>query len=138
MRYKGSSAVISGAFISEPESDLEEGYFSVSAEAYKAIYGDENVFTDTESFINSIGPADMYSFDLDILDESPVKVFITKGKNSSVPSYSTGKSDSVEGVSLVGRTLQITDNCEFSLHIVDAKNSPIPSLHRLSQRRVTL
>lgn len=132
MRYKGSSAVISGAFISEPESDLEEGYFSVSAEAYKAIYGDENVFTDTESFINSIGPADMYSFDLDILDESPVKVFISKGKNTSVPTYSAGKSDSVEGVSLVGRTLQITDNCEFSLHIVDAKNNSTSVLFNIT------
>ncbi len=132
VRYKGNSAVIGGAFISEPESDLEEGYFSVSAEAYKSLYGAENVFTDTESFINSIGPADMYSFDLDILDESPVKVFITKGKNSSVPSYSTGKSDSVEGVSIVGRTLQITDNCEFALHIVDAKNNSTSVLFNIT------
>ena len=132
VRYKGNSAAINGAFISEPESDPDEGYFSVSAEAYKAIYGAENVFTDSESFINSIGPADMYSFDLDILDESPVKVFITNGKDASAPSYSTGKSDSVEGVSIIGRTLQITDNCKFALHIVDAKNNSTSVLFNIT------
>ncbi len=131
VRYKNSSAVISGAFISDPEPDSED-IFTVSAAAYKEIYGSENVYTDTESFINSIGPADLYSFDIETLDESPVKIFITADKNADVPSYSTGKSDTIEGVSLIGRTLQITDNCQFALHIVDAKNNSTSALFNIT------
>lgn len=74
----------------------------------------------TAEFIESIGWSSAYRFVIETADLSSVKLFIKDGLYvSEVPSYSTGVSDTIPGVSLQGRLLTVTEPASFTLFAVD-------------------
>ena len=56
-----------------------------------------------------------------------MKLILSKQIKESGITYNT-PSEQIEGVTLVGRTLQVEANCEFALYIVDEKNN-ITAIH---------
>lgn len=86
-------------------------------------YGEENVFYDMESFLQKMGWAESYLFRIDAEDESAVRLFVKTDADGPVPSYASGRSDTVEGVTLTGRTLQVDGNVSFALYAVDERGN---------------
>ena len=74
---------------------------------------------DTTAFLGAIGWAATYRFQIELVDDSDVKLFVKKGIFTSAPNYAVGGSDSISGVKLDGRVLEITNNAEFTLFAVD-------------------
>lgn len=74
---------------------------------------------DTTAFIEQIGWASTYRFQIELADENDVKLFIKKGLSADAPSYAFGSSDTISGVTLNGRILEIRENTEFTLFAVD-------------------
>lgn len=79
--------------------------------------------TDAAEFLSEIGWASVYRFQIELLDDSEVKLFIKRGHYNSAPDYVAGGSDSIDGVSLNGRVLEITENTAFTLFAVDEKGN---------------
>ncbi len=123
-KFQNETILLDGAFLYENEerkNALEDG--SSFFANYETIYGTDHIYDNVDDLLRQVAFAEKYIFTLEIGDENDVKIFIAKDKNAQVPDYNTGESDVIEGVSLVGRTLQITKNTEFALHLVDSKNN---------------
>ena len=78
---------------------------------------------DTTEFLGEIGWASGYRFQIEVLDDSNVKLFVKRGFYSGAPDYVAGGSDTIDGVSLSGRVLEITDIAEFTLFAVDEEGN---------------
>lgn len=118
--YNGSAQNIQAIF-TKSDSTRPEDADIVMAD-YSEIYG-EKVYSDIDLLLREIGWADSYVLDVDVLDENAVKLFITQDIYADVPDYKNGKSDTVDGVSLIGRTLEISKNTSFALHAVDKEGN---------------
>ena len=92
---------------------------------YAAIYGDNCYFTDMAELVASLGWAESYMFHLDVRDESKVKLILRTELYEDNITYQT-RSQSVDGVNLVGRTLEISKNTEFALYLVDEYDNVTP------------
>lgn len=95
---------------------------------YALRYGmteEECYYDDINEMIAGMGWSKSYMFHLDVYDESRVRLILSKDIVENGITYDTG-SETVEGVTLVGRTLQVTKNCEFALYIVDEENNITP------------
>lgn len=88
---------------------------------YKLLYGNDYYDNMTE-MVAGLGWADSYMFHFDVYDESRVKLILRNELYEENITYSTD-SQSVQGVSLVGRTLEVTENREFMLYLVDEENN---------------
>lgn len=86
---------------------------------------DEVYYDDINEMIANMGWSKSYMFHLDVHDDSRVKLILSNEIKESGITYTTA-SETVEGVSLVGRMLQVTENCEFALYIVDEENNITP------------
>lgn len=91
-------------------------------------YGAENVFTDMQDMTDKMFWAESYLLRVETADESAVRLFVKKNPSGpdavpDIPDYASGTSDAIKGVSLTGRTLQITENTEFVLYAVDEKGN---------------
>ncbi len=82
-----------------------------------------NALTDMDEFIKSLGWAEKYAFTIDVADENATKLFITTDIYGDVPKYDDGRSETIDGVSLMGRSLVVTKNVTFTLHVVDSENN---------------
>ncbi len=83
----------------------------------------ENAFGDIDEFIRSLGWAEKYTFTIDVADENATKLFITTDVYGDVPKYNNGTSETIDGVSIMGRSLVVTKNVKFALHVVDSENN---------------
>ena len=80
---------------------------------------DENIYTDMNAFLQKLGWGDAYRFQMDIADENDTRIFLSKDIYGDAPDYVTGVSDKIDGVTLVGRNLEVKKNAKFVMHIVD-------------------
>ena len=124
--YNADTQQIPAAYVTAPVRDvlspIEETMSQWTA-SWTEAYGAGNVFDNTDALISRFGWADSYRLELNVLDESSTKVFITAYDNLSAPAYSGGKSDTVEGVSLIGRSVVVRENSSFIIHVVDEKDN---------------
>ncbi|MBQ2973008.1 MAG: hypothetical protein IJE19_01510 [Clostridia bacterium] len=118
--YGGSTQNIQAVFTKSDSTRPEEA--GVIMPDYSISYG-EKVYGDIDLLLREIGWADSYVLDVDVLDENAVKLFVTQDIHAAVPDYSSGKSDVIDGVSLIGRTLEISKNTTFALHAVDKEGN---------------
>ena len=118
--YSGSAQNIEAVFTRSDSTRPEDA--GVIMPDYSVTYG-EKVYSNIDLLLREIGWADSYVLDVDVLDENTVKLFVTQDIYAAVPDYKNGKSDTVDGVSLVGRTLEISKNTSFALHVVDKEGN---------------
>ncbi len=118
--YSGSTQPIEAAYVKSDKTRPEDA--NIVPADYSSLYG-EKVYDDIDLLLREIGWADSYVLNVNVLDENSVKLFITEDVYAAVPDYNYGKSDTVDGVSLVGRTLEISKNTSFALHAVDKKGN---------------
>ncbi len=83
-------------------------------------YGPENVYTDVSAFLDRMSWGESFSFRVEVADESETKLFIKASGTTQAPSYASGASDTIEGVSLQGRTVIVSKNTAFELFVVDS------------------
>ena len=121
VKYKDGVIDLTGGYVLTDASRPTEAQAMLNN--YKAEYGDQDLYFDISEFISQVGWAETLILALDIIDENETRLFVSADVFADAPDYSTGTSDRVEGVSIVGRTLQIGQNCEFALHVVDSKNN---------------
>ncbi len=114
--YSGSTQPINAVYTDTDKSRPEDAGFVMAD--YSAVYG-EKVYDNIDMLLREIGWADSYVLNVNVLDENSVKLFVTQDIYAVAPNYSVGKSDEVDGVSLIGRTLEISKNTSFALHAVD-------------------
>lgn len=106
----------------------DSGQFTMFDYAFQYKLEDEEVYyTDLNEMIANMGWSKSYMFHLDVHDHSRVKLILSNDIREEGITYHT-KSETVDGVTLVGRALQVTKNCEFALYIVDEENN-ITALH---------
>ena len=117
--YSGGTQPIEAVYTSTDKSRPEEA--NIVMADYSAIYG-EKVYTDIDLLLREIGWADSYVLNVDVADENSVKLFVTQDAYT-IPNYKSGSSDTIEGVSLIGRTLEISKNTSFTLHAVDKQGN---------------
>lgn len=96
---------------------------------YTAVYGENCYFASVSELLTSLGWAESYMFHLDVRDESKVKIILRKDLYEENITYKT-ISQNLDGVSLVGRTLEISKNVEFALYLVDEYNNVTPIYFR--------
>lgn len=89
---------------------------------YTFNYGSGCYYSDMNELIANLGWADSYMFHLDVYDEHKVKLILRQEIHEENITYQTA-SETIEGVSLVGRTLEISKNAEFALYLVDEKGN---------------
>ena len=104
---------------------VEPGIYRTVLEDYD---GDEilesfDASTDATELLDKIGWASVYRFQIDLVDDSDVKLFVKRGLYTSAPDYVAGGSDTIDGVSLNGRVLEITENTKFTLYAVDEEGN---------------
>ncbi len=126
--YKPDVAI--GAFVTyNNKTNSSENYYKSIDESRpedSLIYLNElskNALTDMDEFIKSLGWAEKYAFTIDVADENATKLFITTDIYGDVPKYDKGTSETIDGVSLMGRSLVVTKNVTFVLHVVDSENN---------------
>lgn len=123
--YNGDTQPVLAAYLNAPDRSADSPISEAASEwkqAWTDAYSAEMIFRDSSELIACYGWADTYRLDLNILDESATKVFITAADNADAPAYS-GKSDAVEGVTLIGRSVAVTQNVGFYIHVVDAEGN---------------
>lgn len=118
--YSGSTQPINAVYTDTDKSRPEDAGFVMAD--YAAVYG-EKVYDNIDMLLREIGWADSYVLDVSAFDENSVKLFVTQDIYASAPNYATGRSDEIDGVSLIGRTLEISKNTSFALHVVDNKGN---------------
>lgn len=126
--YKPDVAV--GAFVTyNNKTNASENYYKSVDETRpedSLVYLNElskNALIDMDEFIKSLGWAEKYAFTIDVADENATKLFITTDIYGDVPKYDEGTSETIDGVSLMGRSLVVTKNITFALHVVDSENN---------------
>lgn len=83
-------------------------------------YGDGYTVTeDTSSFIDKMGFAAQYRFNVYAADESAVKLIAKSGLVTDSPKFNE-QGDSIDGVNVSGRAVDITKNVQFTLFAVDS------------------
>lgn len=110
---QGKSSQIPGVYL---QSRLEN---AAVIYGYEDAYGAENIFSDMRPFLAKMSWANSYTFRVGVEDQSKVRLFVKQELSETAPDYETGTSDSIEGVSLTGRTLTVSQNVEFVVYAVD-------------------
>ncbi|MDO5586500.1 MAG: Ig-like domain-containing protein, partial [Clostridia bacterium] len=83
-------------------------------------YGDGYTVTeDTSSFVDKMGFASQYRFNVYAADESAVKLIAKSGLVTDSPKFNE-QGDSIDGVNVSGRAVDITKNVQFTLFAVDS------------------
>lgn len=114
---QGKSSEIQAIYIQSQQED------AAAIHGYDTAYGEQNIFTDMDEFLAKMSWANSYMLRVTAEDQSGVRLFIRRELEETAPDYAAGTSDSIEGVTLSGRTLQITRNAEFYLYAVDAQGN---------------
>ena len=114
---QGESTQIPGVYL---QSRLEN---AAVIYGYEEAYGAENIFSEMQPFLAKMAWANSYTFRINTEDRSPVRLFVKQELSDAAPDYETGMSDTIEGVTLTGRTLTVSQNTEFVLYAVDEKEN---------------
>lgn len=86
-------------------------------------YGEGYTVTeDASSFIDKMGFAEQYRFNVYAADESAVKLIAKEGLVDDKPKF-TDSSDNIDGVNISGRAVDITKNVQFTLFAVDSSDN---------------
>lgn len=121
VKYQTNTVALDGGYVLTDTTRPAEDQRMISN--YTAEYGAENLHPNINEWISQVGWADTILLTLDIIDENATKLFLSSDISAAAPDYTTGTSDGIPGVSIVGRTLQISQNSRFALHIVDSRNN---------------
>ncbi len=73
--------------------------------------------------LKELGWGTEFRFEIEINDRSRTRLFIKEGLYAETPDYEKGFSDSIEGVSLNSRLLNVKKAAKFTLFIVDKENN---------------
>lgn len=122
----GISAQVKAAYLDENSSRPEDstvGLIGYDAYGQPGTYEDYTLVDRAEDLLKKMGWADSYLFNVDIADETAVRLFVKAGETAAVPDYADGTSDEIEGVTLQGRMLQVDKNTDFTLFAVDENNN---------------
>lgn len=84
--------------------------------------GGYETVTDSISFMKKMGWSSHYRFNVIVSDINGVKLIAKAGLNAETPTFDS-TSDTIDGVSVNGRTVDITKNAEFTLFAVDSCNN---------------
>lgn len=127
--YEGSTQSIPVAYLNtmsrdsvSPIAEITTDWAQNWTDAYTT-GGIGKIVNDSDSLMASFGWAGMYRLNLDILDESATKIFITNADNIQAPDYAAGSSEVVDGVSVIGKSVLIEKNSYFIIHVVDESNN---------------
>lgn len=83
------------------------------------VHAADGEYADTTGFVTALGWASAFRFQVELMDESKVKLFVKHSLFASAPDYNTGVSDTVPGVALNGRILEVSAPADFALFAVD-------------------
>lgn len=92
-------------------------------------YEDDTIFTaessraDTEDYIAALGWTAALRFQIDVQDDSKVKLFVKNGIYAAAPDYASGSGETVQGVTLNGRVLTVSEAAAFTLFVVDEEGN---------------
>lgn len=123
-KFEEGTIDIFGAVTREDESrpgyGTDEAIIGVTDySTYMNSLGQSYTMYDTvDDLMGQVGFAYKYILNLEVSDENDTALILRSDKYAEVPAYGDA-SDTIEGVSIVGRTLQISKNTEFALHVVD-------------------
>lgn len=109
--------------------------------------GTEKAYEKVESpeiFLQKMGWASKYRFNVNIGDESAVKLILKNGVPASAPDYNS-VSDAIDGVSQSGRAIDVSKNASFTVYAIDSfgnitsvymnidnvGNAPVPHLEKV-------
>lgn len=109
--------------------------------------GTEKAYEKVESpeiFLQKMGWASKYRFNVNIGDESAVKLILKNGAPVSAPDYNS-VSDAIDGVSQSGRAIDVSKNASFTVYAIDSfgnttsvymnidnvGNAPVPHLEKV-------
>ena len=109
--------------------------------------GTEKAYEKVESpeiFLQKMGWASKYRFNVNIGDESAVKLILKNGAPASAPDYNS-VSDTIDGVSQSGRAIDVSKNASFTVYAIDSfgnttsvymnidnvGNAPVPHLEKV-------
>ncbi len=98
-----------------------------------------------EIFLQKMGWASKYRFNVNIGDESAVKIILKNGAPSSAAPDYNSVSDTIDGVSLNGRAIDVSANTSFTIYAIDSfgnatsvymnidnvGNAPVPHLEKV-------
>ena len=98
----------------------------------------------SEIFLQKMGWASKYRFNVNIGDESAVKLILKNGAPASAPDYNSA-SDTIDGISLNGRAIDVSKNASFTVYAIDSfgnttsvymnidnvGNAPVPHLEKV-------
>lgn len=81
-------------------------------------------YTDAEEFVESLGWASRFRFNIEVQDINRTRIVIKSGLYADAPaSYLTAASDVIEGVSLLGNVLEVTGPAQFTIFVIDECNN---------------
>lgn len=87
-------------------------------------YAGYTEYTDAAEFVESLGWASRFRFNIEVQDISRTRIIIKRGLYAEAPtSYLTAISDEIEGVSLLGNVLEVTGPAQFSIFVIDENNN---------------
>ncbi len=78
---------------------------------------------DSAELLRELGWSTAFRFEIEISDRSPVRIFVKEGLPEAAPDYEKGYSDSIDGVTLNSRLLDVKKAAKFTLFIVDKENN---------------
>ncbi len=115
-----------GLYTSEQKSlQVEPGIYTDILTDYpgEATFVTGNAQADTEAYVSSLGWATAFRFQIEVQDDHKTKLFIKDSLYTQAPGYDSGVSDTIEGISLNGRVLEVSAPAAFTLFVVDEENN---------------
>lgn len=117
------STKVKAVYLNEDDNRPDGSSVGLSAYGEFGEYEPEDLLDSADTFLKKMGWADSYLFNVDIADETAVRLFVKAGETAAAPDYADGTSDEIEGVTLQGRMLQVDGNTDFTLFAVDENNN---------------
>ncbi|MBO5035883.1 MAG: hypothetical protein J6D42_02230 [Clostridia bacterium] len=126
--YDGELQYVLAAYLNTTLRDETSPVSTIAGEwisDWSETYGSSMIFSDMNNLIGCFGWADSYRLDVNVLDESSTKVFVTAENNTAAPNYVGGTSDTIDGVKVIGRSVAVSQNCSFIIHVVDEAGNAV-------------
>ena len=77
----------------------------------------------SDKLLEELGWSTAFRFEIEVIDRSAVRLFIKEGLPQTAPDFEKGYSDSIDGVTLNSRLLDVKKASKFTLFIVDKENN---------------
>ncbi len=100
----------------------------------------------SDELLKELGWSTSFRFEIEINDRSTTRIFVKSGLYADAPDFDKGYSDSIDGVTLNSRILDVKKAAKFTLFIVDRENNytaipfnitnigdaPVPSVEKVA------